>query len=103
MLSKTAILSAAGGISIYAISNEFLVLNEEFVTAFSLCSVYYAIFKYGGPAYKEWADGQIAKMNGILNAARANHVTSVQTRLESVGQMGSVVDVTRQLFEVSKV
>lgn len=79
------------------------MINEEFVTAFCLCSVYYAAFKYGSPAYKEWADGQIAKMTNILNAARTDHFSSVKTRMESVKQMGSVVDVTKQLFEVSKV
>lgn len=53
--------------------------------------------------YKEWADGQINKIKGILNAARADHTEAVKTRIESVQQLGSVVDVTKTLFEVSKV
>lgn len=53
--------------------------------------------------YKEWADGQINKIKGILNAARADHTEAVKARIESVQQLGSVVDVTKTLFEVSKV
>lgn len=53
--------------------------------------------------YKEWADGQVNKIKGILNAARADHTEAVKSRIESVQQLGSVVDVTKTLFEVSKV
>ena len=103
LVSKTAILSAGAGVSIWGISNEFLVINEETVVAFCLLSVFWAVGKYGGPMYKEWADGQVAKMKGILNAARGDHTAAVKSRIDNVKQLGSVVDVTKQLFEVSKV
>ncbi|KAI4151752.1 MAG: hypothetical protein LQ340_003325 [Diploschistes diacapsis] len=102
LISKTAILSAGAGVSVWGISNEFLVLNDEAVVAFCLLSVFWAVGKYGGPMYKEWSEGQIAKMKGILNAAREDHTAAVKSRIENVKQMGSVVDVTKQLFEVSK-
>lgn len=66
-------------------------------------SVFWAIFKYGGPMYSEWAEGQINKMKGILNAAREDHTAAVQKRIDNVKQLGSVIDVTKNLFEVSKV
>ena len=53
--------------------------------------------------YKEWAESQINKIKGILNAARADHTEAVKSRIENVQQLGSVVDVTKTLFEVSKV
>jgi len=102
MISKTAILSAGAGLSIFGISNEFLVINEETVVAFCLLSVFWAVGKYGGPMYSEWADGQVTKMKGILNAAREDHTSAVKSRIENVKQLGSVIDVTKQLFEVSK-
>ncbi|MCJ1315385.1 atp4 subunit B of the stator stalk of mitochondrial F1F0 ATP synthase [Xylographa vitiligo] len=102
LISKTAILSAGAGLSIFGISNEFLVINEETVVAFCLLSVFWAVGKYGGPMYSEWADGQIAKMKGILNSAREDHTSAVKSRIENVKQLGSVIDVTKQLFEVSK-
>lgn len=52
--------------------------------------------------YAEWADGQKNKVLGILNAARADHTNAVKARIENVEKLGSVVDVTKQLFAVSK-
>jgi F-type H+-transporting ATPase subunit b len=103
LVSKTAILSSAAGLSIAAISNEIYVVNEETIVAFCLLSVFTAIGKYAGPMYAEWASSQVNKIRDILNAARADHTKAVQDRIESVQQMGNVVDVTKALFEVSKV
>jgi F-type H+-transporting ATPase subunit b len=103
LISKTAILSSAAGVSIYAISNEYYVVNDETIVAICLLSIWAAVFKYGGPLYSEWADGQINKIKNILNAARADHTDAVKNRIESVTQLSSVVDITKTLFEVSKV
>ncbi|KAI1434699.1 hypothetical protein GGR50DRAFT_704026 [Xylaria sp. CBS 124048] len=102
LISKTAILSSAAGLSIYAISSEYYIVNEESVVAFCLLSVWGALIKFGGPMYKEWAETQNEKIKGILNAARADHTQAVQTRIQHVKQMGGVVDYTKALFEVSK-
>ncbi|POR30858.1 ATP synthase subunit 4, mitochondrial [Tolypocladium paradoxum] len=102
LLSKTAILSSAAGLSVYAISNEYYVMNEETVVAFCLLAVWGGMLKYGGPAYKEWAESQNEKIKNILNSARADHTEAVKTRIEDVKQMGGVVDITKGLFEVSK-
>ncbi|KAI5800052.1 hypothetical protein EDC01DRAFT_648760 [Geopyxis carbonaria] len=102
LVSKAAIFSSAAGLSIAAISNELYVMNEETVVAFSLLTIFFAIGKYGGPAYSEWANTQVAKIRDILNSSRAEHTQAVKERIESVSQMGSVVDVTKSLFAVSK-
>jgi len=103
LVSKTAILSSAAGLSIYALSNEYYVVNEETVVAFCLLSVWGGLIKYGGPMYKEWAEAQTEKIKGILNSARTDHTQAVKNRIEDVKQMTSVVDITKTLFEVSKV
>ena len=103
LISKTAILSAGAGVSIWAIANEIYVVNEESIVAFSTLAVIAAIFHYGGPMYKEWAQGQVDKVKGILNAARADHKSAVERRIESVQELGGVIDITKALFEVSKV
>lgn len=103
LISKTAILSSGAGLSIYAISNEIYVINDETIVMFATFSVFWAIFKYGGPMYTEWAQGQISKLKGILNTAKEDHKSAIRKRLENVKQLSSVVDVTKQLFEVSKV
>lgn len=103
LLSKTAILSSGAGLSIYALSSEYYVMNEETVIAVCLLSVWGGLIKYGGPAYKEWAQAQSDKIKGILNSARADHTEAVKTRIEDVKQMSGVVDITKAMFEVSKV
>ncbi|KOS19240.1 ATP synthase subunit 4 [Escovopsis weberi] len=102
LISKTAILSGSTGLGIYALSNEYYVMNEETVVAICLLAVWTGLLKYGGPAYKEWAEAQNAKIKNILNSARADHTEAVKSRIEDVKQMSSVVEVTKSLFEVSK-
>lgn len=102
LVSKTAILSSTAALSAYAISNEYYVVNEETVVAFALLSVWGALIKYGGPMYTEWAETQNNKIKNILNQARADHASAVQTRIDDVKLMTGVVDVTKSLFEVSK-
>lgn len=103
LVTKTAILSAGAGLSIAAISNELYVVNEETIVAFCLLSVFAAVAKYGGPMYKEWAEGQVQKHKDILNAARADHTDAVKQRIDNVQQLSGVVEITKQLFDVSKV
>lgn len=103
LVSKTAILSAGAGISIFAISNELYVVNEESIVMLCTLSVFWAVGHYGGPMYKDWAEGQVNKIKGILNAAREDHTTAVKQRIENVKELGGVIDVTKSLFEVSKV
>ncbi|KAJ3484226.1 hypothetical protein NLG97_g7108 [Lecanicillium saksenae] len=102
LVSKTAILSSAAGLSIYALSSEYYVMNEETVIAVCLLSVWTGLIKYGGPAYKQWAESQNEKIKNILNSARADHTEAVKTRIEDVKQMSGVVDITKAMFEVSK-
>ncbi|KAI5466243.1 hypothetical protein BGZ63DRAFT_375708 [Mariannaea sp. PMI_226] len=102
LFSKSAILSSVAGLSIYGLSNEYYVMNEETIIAVCLLSVWGGLIKYGGPAYKEWAEAQNEKIKGILNSARADHTEAVKGRIEDVKQMGSVVEITKNLFEVSK-
>lgn len=70
---------------------------------FCTLSVFWAIAHYGGPMYKDWAQSYVNKVKGILNAAREDHTTAVKQRIDNVKQLGGVVDITKQLFEVSKV
>lgn len=103
LLSKSAILSSGTALSIYALSNEYYVMNEETVVAVCLLAVWGSLIKYGGPGYKAWAEAQNEKIKSILNSARADHTEAVKTRIDDVKQMSGVVDITKDLFAVSKV
>lgn len=102
-LTKAAVLSAGAGLSVAAISNELYVVNEESIVALSLLTIFWAVAKYAGPAWGDYANQQVEKITGILNAARADHTTAVKQRIESVQDLGGVIDITKTLFEVSKV
>lgn len=103
LFAKTAYLSAGTGLSIAAISNELYVVNEESIVLFALMTVYWGIYQYGGPMYTQWATAQRNKIKGILNSAREDHTNAVKARIDSVNNLSSVVEVTKDLFEVSKV
>jgi F-type H+-transporting ATPase subunit b len=103
LVSKTAIASSFAGLSVFAIGNEYYIVNEESIVMLATLSVFWAVFHYGGPTYKGWAEGQVNKIKGILNAAREDHTNAVKARIDNVKELGGVIDVTKQLFEVSKV
>lgn len=103
LATKIAYLSAGTGLAIAGISNEILVINEETIVAFALLSVYYGVATYGGPAYTAWAKGQAEKQLNILNSAKEGHKDAVRARIENVKDLSGVIDVTKNLFEVSKV
>lgn len=100
--AKTAILSAGAGLSVAAISNELYVVNEESIVALSLLTIYWAVYNYAGPMYKEWANGQAEKVKNILNTARKDHTDAVKARIANVKDLGGVIDITKNLFAVSK-
>ncbi|KXL47379.1 MAG: hypothetical protein FE78DRAFT_88368 [Acidomyces sp. 'richmondensis'] len=100
--AKTAILSAGAGLSIAAISNELYVVNEESIVALSLLTIYWAVYNYAGPMYKEWANGQAEKIKNILNTARKDHTDAVKARIANVQDLSGVIDITKNLFAVSK-
>lgn len=86
-----------------AISNELYVVNEESIVAISLITIFWAVGKYAGPAWASYAQQQCDKISGILNAAREDHTQAVKQRIESVQDLSGVIDITKTLFEVSKV
>jgi F-type H+-transporting ATPase subunit b len=42
-------------------------------------------------------------VNNLLRKAREDHKNAVQERIETIGQLGDIVDVTKALFAMSKV
>jgi F-type H+-transporting ATPase subunit b len=103
IISKAAVLSAGAGLSVAAISNEIYVVNEESIVMLCLLTIFWATAHYSGPMYKEWAEGQTAKIKGILNSAKEDHTAAVKARISNVQDLGGVIDITKTLFEVSKV
>lgn len=89
--------------SIAAISNELYVVNEESIVFLSLLTIYWGVYNYAGPMYKQWAEGYADKVKGILNSARDEHTNAVKARIDNVKSLSSVIEITKDLFAVSKV
>lgn len=101
-LSKTGFLATSTAAAIYGISNELLVIHDETILVITFAAFTALAAKFVAPLYTEWADGEIKKVNDILNQARSNHVSAVQGRIDSVSELKDVVSITKQLFAVSK-
>jgi F-type H+-transporting ATPase subunit b len=69
----------------------------------SLLTIYWAVYNYAGPMYKDWAKSQQDKVKNILNSAREDHTNAVKARMDNVKDLSGVIDITKDLFAVSKV
>lgn len=101
-LSKTGILGTSAAAVVYAISNELYVLNDESILLGTFLAFSALVVKYLAPGYKDWADSRVKNVQDILNASRTKHVDAVKHRINSVGELQNVQDITNVLFQVSK-
>lgn len=62
----------------------------------------YLVAQLGGPGYSAWVNQVAQQQSNLLNSARQDHKQAIQERIDSVGQMRNVVELTKNLFEVSK-
>lgn len=101
-LSKTGILATSAAAAVYGISNEILIVHDETILVLTFATFSALIAKFVAPLYTEWADGEVKKVNDLLNESRNKHVSAVKERIDSVSQLKDVVATTQQLFDVSK-
>ncbi|KAG8800125.1 atp4 subunit B of the stator stalk of mitochondrial F1F0 ATP synthase [Serendipita sp. 411] len=102
LVTKTGAIVLGTGLTTAAISQELYVVNEETVVLAGFLLLATTIARSIKGPYAEWANGQIAKIRGILNQARQQHTQAVKDRISSVEQMKDVVDLTKGLFAMSK-
>ena len=102
LISKTGILATTAAASIYGISNELLILHDETILVVTFGAFTAICAKFVAPLYTEWADGEIKKVNDLLNESRNKHLSAVKDRIDSVSQLKDVVATTKQLFAISK-
>lgn len=79
-----------------------MVIHDETILLVTFAAFSALAAKFVAPLYTEWADGEIKKVNDLLNESRTKHVTAVKDRIESVSQLKDVVSTTQQLFAVSR-
>ena len=98
LLSKTGVLAT----SAYGISNGLFIIHDETILLVTFASFTALVAKFVAPLYTEWADGEIKKVNDILNQSRTNHIEAVNKRIETVSELKNVVATTEDLFALSK-
>ncbi|KAJ3774505.1 ATP4, subunit B of the stator stalk of mitochondrial F1F0 ATP synthase [Lentinula raphanica] len=102
LITKTGTALLGTGLAAAAISQELYVVNEETIVLVGSAMFLAFMAKAMREPYVNWAESQVQKIKGVLDAARAEHTQTVKDRIESVGQMKDVVALTQSLFALSK-
>lgn len=102
IVSKTGILATAAAGTVYAVSNQLYIVNEETILVGTFFAFSAIVAKFIAPLYKDFADQRVKSVTDILNASRTKHVEAVKSRIDSVSQLKDVVSTTDALFNVSK-
>ncbi|CAG8500083.1 4704_t:CDS:2 [Funneliformis mosseae] len=102
LITKTGYITVGTGLLTLAISKELYVLSEDSLLVLSFACISAVIYRAIKQPVNEWADEHMSRVNNILRKAREDHKNAVQERIETVGQLGDIVDVTKALFAMSK-
>ncbi|KAH9945742.1 ATP synthase [Amylocystis lapponica] len=102
LITKTGTVILGTGLLATAISQELYVVNEETVILGGALILLAFIAKSAREPYRDWAEGHIQRIRGILNQSRTEHTQAVKDRIASVEQMKDVVSITEGLFALSK-
>ena len=78
------------------------MFNEETLVLIASAGLLGVLLKYLREPYNNMANEHIARIKNILVQAREDHKSAVTERIEEVGQMKDLVDVTKALFELSR-
>ncbi|KAI8575327.1 hypothetical protein K450DRAFT_262241 [Umbelopsis ramanniana AG] len=93
LVSKTGFVTLSAGLATFLISKEIYVFNEETLV----------LVAFGGlEPYNSMADEHINRIKNVLYKARNDHKSAVNERIDQVGQMKDIVDVTKNLFALSR-
>ncbi|KAI8085028.1 uncharacterized protein BX664DRAFT_366438 [Halteromyces radiatus] len=101
-VSKTGYITLGTGLATFLVSKEIYVFNEETLVLFAAGSLLGVLLKYLREPLTNSSNEHINRIKTVLNEARDDHKAAVQERIDQVGQMKDLVDVTKALFEISR-
>ncbi|KAI9010343.1 hypothetical protein CLU79DRAFT_774044 [Phycomyces nitens] len=101
-VSKTGFVTLSTGAATFLISKEIYVLNEETLVLVASLGLLGVLLKYVREPFTTMANDHISRIKNILVQAREDHKSAVQERINEVGQMKDLVDVTKSLFAISR-
>lgn len=102
LLTKSGVLTVTAAALATAISKGIYVVNDESIVVASFLGLVGVFGTLGRKAYNEWSDKTIAKIGGIMQAARNDHTSAIRERIDQVASLQEVESVTQALFHTSK-
>ncbi|KAJ6624843.1 ATP synthase [Mycena sp. CBHHK59/15] len=102
LITKAGTAVLGTGVVAAAISSELYVITDETVLLVGSMIFLTLVARAIREPYSNWADAQVARIKGVLDAARTDHTQAVKDRIDNVAQMKDVVALTQGLFALSK-
>jgi len=102
LLTKTGYITVGTGLVALTISKELYVFNEETVVLLAFIGLIIPLYRVLRKPFNEWFEEQQKRVNSVLDQAQEDHKTAVKDRINNIGQVGDIVDITKALFEMSK-
>ncbi|KAJ3333650.1 atp4 subunit B of the stator stalk of mitochondrial F1F0 ATP synthase [Blyttiomyces sp. JEL0837] len=90
-------------IAAWLISKEIYIIDAEFFEMGCIFGAYYIWYSSGKEGAVEYLNERKNTMRRVLNDARAQHKEVVQERINHIGKLADVVDVTKGMFEANNV
>ncbi|CAO3595102.1 unnamed protein product [Absidia cylindrospora] len=101
-VAKAAYLTTGAGLATFLISKEIYIVNEETLVLVGAAGLLGVLLQYLREPFTAMGNEHINRIKSVLNQARDDHKSAVQERIDQVGEMKDLVDVTKSLFEISR-
>ncbi len=100
--AKSGSLLAAASVAAYAISKEIYVFDHEVMEMMCIFGAYYIWYKGGKDSALSYLKDRREAIVNVLSQARQDHRAVVQERIDHIGKMNDIVQVTDGLYDMSK-
>ncbi|KAI8914001.1 hypothetical protein DFJ77DRAFT_440881 [Powellomyces hirtus] len=102
LAAKSGSVLVTASIAAFLISKEIYLVDAEVFEMACIFGAYYLWFSGGKDGAVEYFNDKKATIKRVLEQARGDHKAVVQERIQHIGKMSDIVDVTNGLFEMSK-
>ncbi|KAJ3167265.1 atp4 subunit B of the stator stalk of mitochondrial F1F0 ATP synthase [Geranomyces variabilis] len=102
LAAKSGSVLVGASIAAFLISKEIYLVDGEVFEMACIFGAYGLWFWGGKDGAVEYFNGKKATIKNVLEQARGDHKAVVQERIQHIGKMSDIVDVTNSLFEMSK-
>ncbi|KAJ3116891.1 atp4 subunit B of the stator stalk of mitochondrial F1F0 ATP synthase [Nowakowskiella sp. JEL0407] len=102
LAAKSGNVLLYSSIAAYIISKEVYVIDLEFFEAICLIGAFTVWYSAGKESAIAYINDRKQAIKSVLTQAREDHKAVVKERMEHIGKLSDVVDVTKSLYGLSK-